>query len=215
MDLYEMRLMNFSIYIRPLLLPSLKDIGKAGNFCFELGRKLFHFFFGIFLIFILFYSGRINLIIFLFVVLFFGGIMIVLMQKGSKIPVADWLEETFERENVRFPGYGAFWYVVGALLSALFLGNAHEIAASIVVLAAGDSAATIFGILGTHHLPHNKRKTWEGSLAFFFLSLPACLFVGWIGIALAAMAAIVESLATPVDDNLLIPVTAIIFFIIT
>jgi len=75
---------------------------KSGNFRFELRRKLFHSFFGLFLIFILFYSGRKNLI----------------------------------------------------------------------------------------------------------------MFVGWMGIALAALAAIVESLDTPVDDNVLIPVTAIIFFLI-
>jgi dolichol kinase len=209
-----MRLMSFLIDPLLLLLPSLLDIDMVDNFYFELRRKLFHLFFGLSLIFLLFYSGRMNLIVFLLIFLFIGCIMIVLMQKGRRIPIANWLEETFERKNVRFPGYGAFWYVVGVLLLAIFLRNAHEIAAAIMALAAGDSAATIFGILGTHSLPYNRRKTWEGSLAFFVFSLPACLFMGWIGIALAAVAAIVESLATPVDDNLLIPVTSIIFFII-
>ncbi|MDD2755801.1 MAG: hypothetical protein PHS80_09770 [Methanothrix sp.] len=204
--------MSFLIDPPLLLLPGLLEIGKVGNFYFELRRKLFHLFFGIFLIFILFYLGRMHLIIFLCIFLFLGGILIFVMQKGWKIPVAEWLEKTFERKNVRFPGYGAFWYVVGALLISILLSNAHEIAAAIVALAAGDSAATIFGILGTHPLPHNRRKTMEGSLAFFVFSLPACLFVGWMGIALAAVAAIVESLDTPVDDNLLIPFAAIIFF---
>jgi dolichol kinase len=206
--------MSFLIDPPLLLLPGLLDIGKVSNFYFELRRKLFHLFFGLFLISILFYSGRINLIIFLSVFLFIGCIMILVEQKGWKIPIADWLEETFERKNAKFPGYGAFWYVAGALLLAIFLGNANEIAASIVALAAGDSAATIFGILGPHPLPYNRRKTWEGSLAFFIFSLPACLFVGWIGIALAAIATIVESLATPADDNLLIPVATILFFVI-
>ena len=186
---------------------------KRGNFRFELRRKLFHFFFGLFLIFILFYSGRKNLIIFISFILFLGCIMIVLMQKGWKIPIAYWLEETFERENVRFPGYGAFWYVVGALLLALFLGSADEIAAAILALAAGDSAATIFGVRGRHPLPYNPRKMVEGSVAFFVFTLPACLYVGWIGVELAALAAVAESLDTPVDDNLLIPITAILFFI--
>ena len=184
-----------------------------GNFNFELRRKLFHFFFGLFLIFIRIYSGRNNLIIFLSFFLFFGCIMIILMRQDRKIPITYWLEETFERENVRFPGYGAFWYVVGALLLALSLGSADEIAAAIVALAAGDSAATIFGVLGRNPLPHNPRKTVEGSVAFFVFTLPACLFVGWIGVELAALTAVVESLDTPVDDNLLIPITAILFFI--
>jgi dolichol kinase len=186
---------------------------KRGNFNFELRRKLFHFFFGLFLIFIIIYSGRKNLIIFLSFFLFFGCIMIILMRQDRKIPITYWLEETFERENVRFPGYGAFWYVVGALLLALFLGSADEIAAAIVALAAGDSAATIFGVRGRNPLPYNPHKTVEGSVAFFVFTLPACMFVGWMGVELAAIAAAVESLDTPVDDNLLIPITAILFFI--
>ena len=138
--------------------------------------------------------------------------MIVLMRQGRKIPIADWFEEKFERENVRFPGYGAFWYVMGVLLLALSLSSANEIAAAIVTLAAGDSAATIFGIRGRHSLPYNRIKTVEGSVAFFVFSLPACLFVGWMGVALAALATMAESLDTSVDDNLLIPVSAIIYF---
>jgi len=185
---------------------------KRGNFSFELRRKLFHFFFGLFLIFILIYSGRRNLIIFLSFVLIMGCILIFMMRQGRKIPIADWFEVKFERENVRFPGYGAFWYVVGTLLLALSLSSANEIAAAIVTLAAGDSAATIFGIRGRHPLPYNRIKTVEGSVAFFLFSLPACLFVGWMGVALAALATIAESLDTSVDDNLLIPVSAIICF---
>ena len=206
--------MSFFI-IHPLSLQLGQPMtGKAGNFFFELRRKLFHLFFGVFLILLLFYSGREHLIIFLGTVLILGIIMILLMQSGSKIPIADWLEETFERENVRFPGYGAFWYVVGSLLLALFLDNSLKIAAAIVILAAGDSAATIIDILGRHHLPYNRKKTWEGSIAFFVFSLSACLFVGWIGALLAAIAAFVESLPTPVDDNLLVPVSVLILFLL-
>jgi dolichol kinase len=116
---------------------------KRTAFEFEIRRKLLHSFFGLFLISILFYSGRKNLIIFLSLLLLLGSIMVVWRIQGRKIPVADWFEETFERENVRFPGYGAFWYVVGTLLAALFLGTSNEIAAAILTLALGDSAATV------------------------------------------------------------------------
>jgi dolichol kinase len=198
-----------------IMMPSEMPVAaKAGNFCFELRRKLIHLFFGLFLIILLIYSGRTHLIIFLGAALILGIMMILLMKKGKRIPIADWLEETFERENVLFPGYGAFWYVVGALLLSLFLSSSSEIAAGIVTLAAGDSAATIFGISGHRHLPYNRRKTWEGSIAFFVFSLPACLFVGWIGAPLAALASIVESLPAPVDDNLLVPISAIVFFLL-
>jgi dolichol kinase len=181
---------------------------------FELKRKLLHTVVGLTMILILFYSGRNNLIALLSIMLLFGSIMVVWRLQGRQIPVAGWFEETFERENVRFPGYGAFWYVVGTLLLALFIGNPNEIAAGILTLAAGDSAATIFGVRARHQLPYNRCKTVEGSLAFFVFSLTACLFVGWAGVALAAITAVVESLPTPVDDNLAIPVAAAFFFII-
>jgi dolichol kinase len=187
---------------------------KRAEFKFELRRKLLHSFFGLFLISILFYSGRKNLIFFLSLLLLLGSIMVVWRIQGRRIPIADWFEETFERENVRFPGYGAFWYVVGTLLVALFLGNSNEIAAAILTLALGDSAATIVGVRAFHPLPYNKCKTVEGSLAFFVFSLPVCLFVGWIGVPLAALTAIVEGLPSPIDDNLALPIAAALFFLI-
>ena len=187
---------------------------ERDGYNFELRRKLFHALFGFFLIFILYHSTRTNLIIVLTIFLIMGSIIIVLMWQGRNIPIADWFVEKLERENARFPGYGAFWYVVGILLLALFISNVHAIAASIVTLAFGDGAATIFGLKGRHPLAYNRRKTIEGSLAFFIFSLPAYLFVGWMGIVLAALEAVVEILPTPIDDNLLIPVTAIFIFII-
>lgn len=181
----------------------------------ELRRKLFHSFFGLVLISILLYSERKILIVFLSLLLLFGSIMIAWRLQGNRLPITDWFEETFERKNVRFPGYGAFWFVVGTLLLALSLNDANEIAAAILTLALGDSAATIFGIRGVHPLPYNQRKTIEGSTTFFIFSLPSCLFVGWAGLPLALLTAIAESLPAPCDDNFLIPIIAALFFIIT
>ena len=180
----------------------------------ELRRKLLHSLFGLVLILIIFYFERKILIIFLSLLLLFGSIMIVWRLQGNRIPIAGWFEETFERKNVRFPGYGAFWYVVGSLFLALSLSNANEIAAAILTLALGDSAATIFGIRGVHPIPYNHRKTIEGSIAFLIFSLPSCLLVGWMGLPLVFLTAVAESLPVPCDDNLLIPFVAALFFII-
>jgi dolichol kinase len=180
----------------------------------ELRRKLFHSLFGLFLILILFYSGRKTLIIFLSLLLLCGSIIIIWRLQGNQFPIIEWFEKTFERKDVKFPGYGAFWFVLGTLLLALSLSDADEIAAAIFTLALGDSAATILGIRGTHPLPYNRCKTVEGSLAFIIFSLPSCLLVGWIGLPLALLTAIVESLPVPFDDNLLIPITAALFFIL-
>jgi dolichol kinase len=89
-----------------------------------------------------------------------------------------------------------------------------KITAAILTLSLGDSAATIFGIRGIHPLPYNRRKTIEGSFAFLIFSLPSCLLVGWAGFPLALVTAVAESLPIPIDDNLLIPITAVLFFII-
>lgn len=178
----------------------------------ELRRKLFHSLVGLILIFILFYFGRMILVICLSFLLLIGSIMILWRLHGNRIPIADWFEKTFERKNAKFPGYGAFWYVVGALVLVAFLTNTNQIAATILTLALGDSAATIFGIRGTHALPYNRCKTFEGSLAFLIFSIPCCLFVGLIGLPLALLTAIAETLPVPIDDNLLIPLTALVFF---
>jgi phytol kinase len=180
----------------------------------ELRRKLLHSLFGLVLILILFYFKRKILIIFLSSLLLFGSIMILWRLKGNRIPIAEWFEETFERKNVRFPGYGAFWYVVGTLLLALSISDANEIAAAILALALGDSAATIFGIRGVHALPYNRGKTIEGTFAFLIFSLPSYLLVGYAGFPLSLLTAIAESLPVPFDDNLLIPIIAVLFFII-
>jgi dolichol kinase len=179
----------------------------------ELRRKLLHSIFGLMLISILFYFGREILIIFLILLLLLGSMMITQRLKGNRIPVAEWFEDTFERQNVMFPGYGAFWYVVGTLLLALCIGDANEIAAGISILALGDSAATIFGINSIHTLPYNRSKTVEGSVAFVIFSLPSCFLVGWTGLPLVLLTAVAESLPAPCDDNLLIPIAAALFFI--
>jgi dolichol kinase len=150
----------------------------------EIRSKLFHSLFGLFLILILFYSGRKTLIIFLSILLLCGSIIVIWRLQGNQFPVIEWFEKAFERKDVKFPGYGAFWFVLGTLLLALSLGDAYEIAAAVLILALGDSAATIFGIRGTHPLPYNRCKTFEGSIAFIIFSLPSCLLVGWIGLPL-------------------------------
>ena len=115
---------------------------------------------------------------------------------------------------MRFPGYGSSWYVVGIILMALVIHDPNKIAAGIFVLAIGDAASTIFGMNGTHRCPYNERKTFEGSAAFFAFSLIAFIFIGWKAIPLALIAAIVESLPLPYDDNIVIPVVATSFFLI-
>jgi len=82
--------------------------------------------------------------------------------------------------------------------------------ASIMILALGDGFATLFGKkFGRTVFPFNKGKRVEGSIfGFLFAFLGARLFVVSPVKALvgAAVGMLVESLPTPVSDNLAVPI---------
>lgn len=180
----------------------------------EFRRKLLHSCFGLLLISILYLFEKQYLIIFLCCLLLLGSPMIIWRLHGRQIPMINWFEGKFERDSAKFSGYGAFWYVVGALILALLINNEGQIIAALISLAFGDSAATIIGMRSKHPLPFNKKKTIEGSLAFFIFSLPSIFLLGGLGISLAFFLAIIEGLSLPSDDNLAIPVSSTAFFMI-
>jgi len=101
---------------------------------------------------------------------------------------------------------------------ALLLFPASVSYASIAVFTLGDGFATIFGkTIGRHVFPYNKGKKVEGTIfGFLFASLGASIFVDPLTAVLgAATAMIIETLPTPISDNLTIPLGAglVMFFI--
>lgn len=83
--------------------------------------------------------------------------------------------------------------------------------AAIAPLTLGDGFATLFGKkLGRHAYPYNKGKMVEGTLfGFLFAFVGAWFFVGPLkALVAAAVGMLVETLPTPVNDNLTIPVVA-------
>jgi phytol kinase len=167
---------------------------------------------GLALLLVLFSFGRSKTIYFLSAILFVGLLLINLVVRGIRVPIATWFVETFERKHAPLPGYGSAWYVVGLLLSCLLINDVGYLASAILVFAFGDAASTIFGYNGKLPLPYNKRKTLEGTSAFILFSLPCFFFVGWYAVPLALFAALVESLPLGIDDNLSIPLACSIFF---
>ncbi len=87
--------------------------------------------------------------------------------------------------------------------------------ASIAIFTLGDSFATLLGKkMGRHSLPYNRSKKVEGTLfGFLFAALGASVFISpvmslsklLVGVASGM---IMESLPTPVNDNLTIPLAA-------
>ena len=81
---------------------------------------------------------------------------------------------------------------------------------SIAILTLGDGAASLVGKkLGKTRFPFNKAKKLEGSIAGFTLAfLGATIFIDPIRAFIAAAAGmLVECLPTPINDNLIIPLT--------
>jgi len=89
---------------------------------------------------------------------------------------------------------------------------------SITILTLGDASASLFGKkFGKTPFPFNKAKTLEGSIFGFILAfLGATLFVDPTRAIIAAIAGmVIESLPTPINDNLIIPLSTGIILTLT
>ena len=156
-------------------------------------------------------GASINTFLFLLVA---GLIISYGYKKGVRFPVISKIVDLTERVGVieEFPGKGALNFFFGSLLVLLLFGsNINIAAAAIMILALGDSFATLVGRrFGRHKIFYSREKSVEGSIGGFVPAfLGALIFVSpqvaLVG-ALAGMA--VESLPAKIDDNTIIPLTA-------
>lgn len=183
----------------------------------ELARQLIHMGFGITILCIMFLLPvrRENYLAIatLFVLAVLIYILLVVHRRASKqrMPFEDYLLDSLEREGVP-PAHGALWYAIGSLVALSFIPTPERAASAIFLLAIADGVSTIFGVYGTHPLPHNHKKTFEGSFVFFLSGLFTFVFIGWLAIPLSFLAAAAESLDFHLDDNLTIPVVCALFF---
>lgn len=135
-------------------------------------------------------------------------------KKKLRMPLISRIIDTTERPGVIevSPARGALMFLVGSTLTMLlFSFNIAIVAASIAVLALGDSISTLAGKkLGKHRIPYNKEKSIEGSLFGFLGAFTGALVIVPLPLAFAGAFAgmLVESLPNKVDDNLTIPIAA-------
>ncbi|MFH2105932.1 MAG: hypothetical protein ABII22_01620 [Candidatus Micrarchaeota archaeon] len=177
----------------------------------ELNRQIVHAIAGLILLAILLLCGRDNLIYFSFLLLLVGSILIH-YHTFEKNKFYEFMYNKLERPSAPFAGWAPAWYLVGIILIATFLKDPNQIAASIWILAIGDSISTVIGRKGGHKLPYNKKKTFEGTAAFILFSLASYVFVGKIAIPISIAAGLAEGLPTRIDDNVLIPIVLIVLF---
>jgi uncharacterized protein (TIGR00297 family) len=123
-------------------------------------------------------------------------------------------------------GYDAgivFYPVAVLLLVLLFRHELHFAAIGWALLAFGDGVATLAGrSIRIASLPWNRDKSWGGLLAFFVAGSIAAMAVAYwldyrhpVVVLIAALAAaITESLALRIDDNLTVPFAAAVALIV-
>jgi acyl phosphate:glycerol-3-phosphate acyltransferase len=178
------------------------------------GRKIYHSIGGAALLSVYFILGREPALLF-YGVLF--AVVLVLDIVRLKVPAMNrFVFERFgsiirEREGKRLTGTPP--YLLGIGLS-FFLFSPEVAAAGICFLAFGDVAAAIIG------QRFGRTKIWgkslEGTAAFivaattagFLLHLFGIGLAPWIMLTGALVAAVVELLPIPVNDNLVIPVVS-------
>src|SRR3989338_1899475 len=98
--------------------------------------------------------------------IFLAGILISIISRKHKIPIIDWFLDRFERADTKtkFPGKGAIYFFVGAFFSVT-LFEKDVAAASVLILALGDSIAPLIGQFGRIRHPFSDAKFLEGMLA--------------------------------------------------
>lgn len=153
----------------------------------------------------------------LFVFLIVGAPFIPL-AKRCEIPGVEWLLDNFERQQAceNFPGKGAFFFTLGALINALFFERTIVLA-SILILTLADSTSNIIGRkFGKVTHPISQEKKIEGQIVGAIVSgVSASLFVNPAFVFTASFTAMFiegvhfgAALDWYLDDNLLIPLVS-------
>lgn len=178
----------------------------------EIERKIFHVIIGFIIIFLIEFNLINPVMIFLTITI---GILISFIYKKETIKLLKPIIEIFGRKD-EHPGFGAITYLIGVfLVLALFQKQIAQIA--IMVLAVGDSAASVIGTYGKIKIPYNKNKTILGTIAGIiaatFASTPFTTF--HLAFLASSVGMLVETLPTrkylKLDDNIFIPLAVGLF----
>jgi len=180
----------------------------------EEGRKIIHFFTGAGFLLLLLVLPIEGAKIVSFAALIFFLILISKFMRKRKTPF-DFLISSFGTRD-RFPAEGALWYMLGVVFIFLFFSKFESMFSALLFLSLGDALAGIIGSRGKIRLPWNRRKTLEGMLAFFLVSIPLSLLFPSFAleiVAAGALCAFAESMRhLPLDDNFHIP---LLYFIVS
>jgi len=176
----------------------------------ELLRKVVHFFLGLGIAIAIPLFDRQMVLAAFVIAIFVGFIVSDALSRGYTIPIISRVIALLERKDV-LPGKGTLYFAIGVFFCLVFFPLPLVVPA-VICLAVLDGVATIVGIqYGRHRIW--KGKSLEGTLAGIGATIVALFILTTLSpfliVAAAVIAGIVE-LLTPVDDNLLIPVSVCI-----
>ena len=115
---------------------------------------------------------------------------------------------SFERPTTPL-GLGAIWFAAGIMIAIGVVNSVSILAIIVFVTTIGDPLATISGtMIHSPKLPYNRKKSVAGFLGIFIFSgIFGFILLGYTGLFLALVSAILESISVhPLDDNFIIPV---------
>jgi phytol kinase len=150
------------------------------------------------------------------IAIFIGFILSDALSRGYSIPLITPVVAVLERKDV-LPGKGTLYFAIGVFFCLVFFPLTVVVPA-VICLAVLDGVATLVGVkFGRHKIWQGK--SLEGTLAGTVATVIALIFLTHfilpepltipLSLAAAITAGIVE-LLTPVDDNLVIPVSVCI-----
>ncbi len=188
-----------------------KTVGKTwAGWLGEEWRQVIHILFGACVMLGIALAGVKATALALLVLLSVALLFITWSMLGRRNLLFDFLIEKFER-RVDIPSKGALMYLIGSLFLVTFSMQVEFALASIGILAFGDGLATLFGVRGRTRLWWNEKKSLEGAVAFVVGgTLASVPLIGFSGVIYSTLLALIETLPTGLDDNLLIPVAAIV-----
>ena len=128
--------------------------------------------------------------------------------EGKELPLISAItRHAASQSELRDFAAAPLYFAFGILFTLVVFPHPASYAA-VAMFCLGDATASLFGGLISTSLPFNKGKTWEGSVAGFFLAFLAGTFFVSPTLALvgAAIAMTVEVLPLPINDNVLVPV---------
>ncbi|MCP1662909.1 MAG: phosphatidate cytidylyltransferase [Methanocalculus sp. MSAO_Arc1] len=171
----------------------------------ELLRQASHLLFGVGAAALILILDREYAIVFFTFILFIGFLLLEIFTRGYSPPVLGTIMKWLERKRT-VPAQGALAFVVGILICIVFFPMTI---AAVAVLALGihDSISTIVGVKYGKHRIYQK-KTLEGTLAGMLATTAvlALLIAPLLALITAAATAVIE-LYSPIDDNLVIPIS--------